>query len=370
MSLPAIAEPLTVGAERLTFYLPKIKAQRVGVVVNQSSIAKGQHLVDYLLAQQVNVTTIYAPEHGFRGDKGAGEKVHDAVDENTNLPVMSLYGKTRKPNAEMLNNVDVLIFDIQDVGVRFYTYVSTLHYVMEAAAEMNKAVIVLDRPNPNIHFVDGPVLDIEFQSFVGMHPVPVLHGMTLGEMALMIKGEAWIAHADALDLTVIPVADYTRSSEYELPIKPSPNLPNATAIQLYASLCFFEPTPFSIGRGTPFPFQVIGHSTLHLGDFAFTPTSMPDSAPSPKFQDQQVHGLDLRQAEFEGLDLSLLFEAYQQAKAENVEFFTSASFFDKLAGSSALREALQNGASFDDVKASWQADLLAFKQRRQPYLLY
>ena len=359
-----------VGAERPALYLPHLKGKRVGVVVNQSSMAFEQHLVDFLRSQSVNITAVFSPEHGFRGDKGAGESINTEIDIATGLPIFSLYGKTRKPTAEMLSDVDVLVFDIQDVGVRFYTYISSLHLVMEAAAELNKPIVVLDRPNPNIMHVDGPILEPEFKSFVGMHPIPVLHGMTVAEIANMIKGEAWIDRSDRLSLISIPVDAYDRKTPYSLPIAPSPNLPNDISIQLYPSLCFFEPTAVSIGRGTDFPFQVIGHNSIALGSFSFTPISMPQSAPRPKLQDQALLGLDLRQSLSKGLDLSLLFSTYTKFENHGISFFTSKSFFDKLAGTDSLRKALQNGQSIEEVEQSWSQPLESFKKKRLPYLIY
>ncbi|WP_240612812.1 exo-beta-N-acetylmuramidase NamZ domain-containing protein [Alteromonas flava] len=361
---------IIVGAERPTMYLPKLSNKQVGLVVNPSSRAFDQHLVDYLVNQGITVSAIFSPEHGFRGDKGAGEKVADDKDSVSGAPIYSLYGKTRKPTAQMLQNVDILVFDIQDVGVRFYTYISTLHYVLEAASEENIPVIVLDRPNPNIRFIDGPILEPDFQSFVGMHPIPILHGMTVGELAQMIKGEDWLDNSKPINLDVVPVANYTRSMPYSLPVAPSPNLPNDQAIQLYPSLCLFEPSIMSIGRGTPFPFQVIGHDQVHLGQFAFTPISMPSSAPTPKLQDTLLMGLDLRTSEQKGLDLELLIESLRRSQALNIEFFTSPSFFDKLAGSDKLRLALLRGESEATIRAGWQAGLSEFKQLRHSYLLY
>jgi uncharacterized protein YbbC (DUF1343 family) len=361
---------IKLAAERPSLYLPLLKEKRVGVVVNQSSRAFDKHLLDYLLEQDVQVTAIFSPEHGFRGDKGAGEKVSSDIDPSTQLPIYSLYGKTRKPTEQMLENVDILLFDIQDVGVRFYTYISTLHYVMEAASELGKSVIVLDKPNPNIMHVDGPILEPEYRSFVGMHPIPVLHGMTVAEIALMIKGEAWIENAKSLQLNVIPVANYDRQTQYSLPIKPSPNLPNDQAIQLYASLCFFEPTRVSVGRGTEFPFQLIGHNEVPLGNLRIVPRSMPSSAPNPKLKDQSIFAQDLRQSTIKGLDLTLLFSVYNSFDKAEVSFFTSPSFFDKLAGTAKLREALEQGSKLDQVVKSWQPALARFKQRREPYLLY
>ncbi|MDM7861523.1 DUF1343 domain-containing protein [Alteromonas sp. ASW11-36] len=368
--LPTTSDALTVGAERPDAYLPLLKDKRVGLVVNHSSRAFDQHLVDYLIAQDVKVTAIFAPEHGFRGNRGAGEAIANEHDVKTGLPIHSLYGKTRKPTAAMLANVDTLVFDIQDVGVRFYTYISTMHYVMEAAAENDKSVIVFDRPNPNIAHIDGPLLEPEQQSFVGMHPIPLLHGMTVAELAQMIVGEKWLDTQASITLHTIPILAYSRNTAYNLPIAPSPNLPNAQSIQLYPSLCLFEPTIMSIGRGTDFPFQVLGHDHLQLGSFRFTPQSMPASAPYPKLQGVELTGLDLRNDTRSGLTLDLLLTAYQQAVTSELEFFTSPSFFDKLAGTKALREAIIAGQNETQIKAMWHADLSAFKQQRQPYLIY
>jgi uncharacterized protein YbbC (DUF1343 family) len=273
----------------------------------------------------------------------------------------------------MLADVDVIVFDIQDVGVRFYTYISTLHLVMEAAAEQGKQVIILDRPNPNIQHVAGPLLDLRWQSFVGMHPIPILHGMTVGELGLMIRGEQWINNASELALTVIPVTDYNDLMSYALPIPPSPNLPNSEAVQWYASLCLFEPTHVSIGRGTQWPFQLIGHPTLSLASptTAITPQSM-SSAPRPKWQDQRLIATRIAalQPDLAGFDIRILASAYSQFKQAEIEFFTSPDFFDKLAGSDKLRLALQSGASLDALAASWRDDISAFVAQRTPYLLY
>ncbi|WP_411359857.1 exo-beta-N-acetylmuramidase NamZ family protein [Pseudidiomarina salilacus] len=364
------AQATVIAADRPAEYLPLLADKNVALVVNQTSRVGDQHLVDFLLENDVNVVKVLAPEHGFRGDAGAGETINDAVDTRTGLPILSIYGKTKKPSAEMLAGVDTIIFDIQDVGARFYTYISTMHYVMEAAAEQGLAMIVLDRPNPNGAYVDGPVLDLEFQSFVGMHEIPLLHGMTVGELALMIKGEGWIKAADELALTVVPVSDYQRDEAYTLPVAPSPNLPNAQAIQLYPSLCLFEATAVSIGRGTEFPFQVMGHDEVPLGEFRFTPRSLPQSAPTPKLQDQQLSGIDLRDSDLRGFDLSLLLEAHQAFKEAGVTFFTAPDFMDKLSGTDKLRKAIEAGHSEAEIRASWQTALTQFKQRRAPYLLY
>lgn len=359
-----------VGAAQFAHYLPQLKNKSIGLVVNQTSLVANTHLVDALLTKNINITKIFAPEHGFRGDHDAGAHVKNAVDSKTGIPLISIYGKNKKPSAEALSNVDVIIFDIQDVGVRFYTYISSMHYMMEAAAEQGIEFIVLDRPNPNIAYVDGPILERQFKSFVGMHPIPVLHGMSVGELAKMIKGESWINKAADLKLTVIPVAHYTRSTSYSLPVKPSPNLPNDQSIALYPSLCFFEATPISIGRGTDFAFQVIGYSPVALGGFSFTPRPIKGAAANPKFKNTPVKGLDLRTANTRGLDLSYLITAYNKLTKNNITFFERADFMDKLAGTNKLRLAIEARQSEAQIKQSWQQGLEAFKKQRAPYLLY
>ncbi|MBH0021886.1 DUF1343 domain-containing protein [Pseudoalteromonas sp. SWXJ133] len=361
---------LVVGAQQYAKYLPQLKNKRIGLVVNQTSTVGQTHLVDALLIKNINITKIFAPEHGFRGDHDAGAHVKNAVDSKTGIPLISIYGKNKKPSQAALADVDVIIFDIQDVGVRFYTYISSMHYMMEAAAEQGIEFLVLDRPNPNIAYVDGPILEPEFKSFVGMHPIPVLHGMTVGELAKMIKGEGWINKAVDLKLTVIPVDHYTRKSAYSLPVKPSPNLSNDQAIALYPSLCFFEATPISIGRGTDFAFQVIGYSPIALGDFNFTPRAIKGAALNPKFKNQTVQGLDLRQANITGLNLTYLINAYMELSKNNISFFERADFMDKLAGTNKLRLAIEAGQSEAQIKQSWQAGLSQFKAQRAPYLLY
>ncbi|MEL0655812.1 DUF1343 domain-containing protein [Pseudoalteromonas issachenkonii] len=361
---------LVVGAQQYAKYLPQLKNKRVGLVVNQTSMVEQTHLVDALLTKNINITKIFAPEHGFRGDHDAGAHVKNAVDGKTGIPLISIYGKNKKPSQAALADVDVIIFDIQDVGVRFYTYISSMHYMMEAAAEQGIEFLVLDRPNPNIAYVDGPILEPEFKSFVGMHPIPVLHGMTVGELAKMIKGEGWINKAPDLKLTVIPVDHYTRKNTYSLPVKPSPNLPNDQAIALYPSLCFFEATLISIGRGTDFAFQVIGYSPVALGDFNFTPRAIKGAALNPKFKSQTVQGLDLRQVNITGLNLTYLINAYTELSKNNISFFERADFMDKLAGTNKLRLAIEAGQSEAKIKQSWQAGLVQFKAQRAPYLLY
>jgi uncharacterized protein YbbC (DUF1343 family) len=369
--LPA---PIQVGAQQYSAYLPLLKDKRVSLVVNHSArVPTGEsdsaHLLDALLSRDVNVVSIMSPEHGFRGQASAGERVQDDVDSRTGLPIHSLYGKTKKPTARMLKNVDVLVFDIQDVGVRFYTYLSTLHYILDAAAEQGITVVVLDRPNPNGQFTDGPILTPDFQSFVGMHPIPVLHGMTLGELALMIKGEQWIDGADSLLLHVVPVAHYNKTMHYSLPMAPSPNLPNDNAIALYPTLCFFEGTSVSIGRGTDIPFLLIGHPSVSLGDkrISVTPNT---GAIAPKYNGDTLYAELLTPKNVSGLDLMLLLNTYQTVIGANEVFFTRPQFFDKLAGTDALRLAMINGDSASAIKETWREPLATFKAKRAPYLLY
>lgn len=363
-------EDIILGAEQLTYYLPLLKDKRVGLVVNQTSQVANKHLVDVLIANSVDVQAIFAPEHGFRGDHDAGEKFNSSIDEKTGIPLISIYGKNRKPSANVMKNIDVIIFDIQDVGVRFYTYISSMHYMMEAASDADLSFIVLDRPNPNGAFVDGPILESEFTSFVGMHKIPIMHGMTVAELALMFKGEGWLNSANDLDLTVVSMKNYQRTMTYSLPIKPSPNLPNDVAINLYPSLGFFEATPVSIGRGTDFPFQVIGHDKISIGDFAFMPISTPGAASTPKLMNKNLVGQDLRHRNVKGIDLSFIIKWHQEFKVTNTTFFTRASFMDKLSGTDKLRKAIVAGKTQQEIKQRWQPDLLKFKRLRTPYLLY
>ena len=362
-------QAITVGAEQPEQYLPLLEGKRVGLVVNHTSRVGDTHLVDFLLDNNIQVAQVMAPEHGFRGKLGAGEKVHDDRDPKTGVPLLSLYGATKKPTAAMLSEVEVLVFDIQDVGARFYTYISTLHYVLEAAAQNQIPVIVLDRPNPNGAFVDGPLREQAFASFVGVDPLPVLHGMTVAELARMIKGEQWIEQADKLRLQVVPVTGYSRNMSYSLPVAPSPNLPNDQAISLYPSLVFFEATRVSVGRGTIMPFQVIGHHQVPLGSLKLTPQSRPQ-APTPKLEGKIVFFKDLRQSTITGLNLSVLIDAYQTFEKAGEPFFDRPDFMDKLAGTDTLRKAILAGQNEAQIRAGWQTDLTRFKQRRAPYLLY
>lgn len=366
-----VEEPsIIVGAQRAQSYLPLLSGKKVGLVVNQTSRVNNLHLVDFLLQNQVEVIRIFAPEHGFRGNQDAGAHIDSSIDIKTGIPITSIYGSNKKPAANDLADIDIVIFDIQDVGLRFYTYISSMHYMMEAAAESQIEFMVLDRPNPNGKYIDGPILEPKFKSFVGMHPIPILHGMTVAELAKMIKGERWINQADDLALITIANANYSREMPYSLPIKPSPNLPNDQSIQLYASLCFFEATPVSVGRGTDFPFQVFGNDKVPLGDFMFSPESRPGSAVKPKLMGETLLGQDLRNSSIHGLDLGPLIDAYKKFKAAELAFFLHASFMDKLAGTEQLRLAIEKGDTAEQIKQSWQSGLKQFKKQRKPYLLY
>jgi len=364
---------LKPGAENFKEYIPLLNEKKVAIVANQSSMVNGEHLVDVLLAKKIQIAKIFSPEHGFRGDADAGEKITNGIDEKTGLPIVSLYGKHYKPSVEDLNDADVVVFDIQDVGVRFYTYISTLHYVMEACAEQGKKLIVLDRPNPNGHYVDGPVLENKYKSFVGMHPVPVVYGMSIGEYAQMINGEKWLKNKVQCELVVVPCENWNRDKSYLLPVTPSPNLPNHLSVTLYPSLCFFEGTVVSAGRGTDFPFQTYGHPSFTNGDFEFTPRSISGASKYPKFKGKKCNGYDLRKintTEFrkkKKLDLSFLLTAYDELK-ENTEFFNS--FFEKLAGTANLRSQLESSLSEDEIRESWEKDLKYFMDIRAKYLIY
>jgi len=364
-----------VGADRVGLYYPLLEDKRVAVVVNQTSTIGQKHLVDTLLNLKVQIEKIFAPEHGFRGEADAGQTISDGVDPVSKLPIVSLYGKNKKPTQEQLAGIDVVVFDIQDVGARFYTYISTLHYVMEACAEAGIPVVVLDRPNPNAHYVDGPVLQDEYQSFVGMHPVPVVYGMTIGEYAQMINGENWLADDLRAELTVIPCNNYDHDTYYDLPIKPSPNLPNIRSILLYPSLCFFEGTTVSVGRGTEQQFQLYGHPQYDMGTHSFTPVSSA-GAKYPKHENVVCHGHSLTNATIGSLrdrrqlDLTYLVDMYRQLSKSGTPFFNDNNFFEKLAGTAALRQQILAGKSEEEIRASWSSDLEAFHTIRSKYLLY
>lgn len=358
------------AAMQMDDYLPLIEGKRVGVVGNQTSIIGETHLVDTLLSLGIDVRKIYTPEHGFRGTADAGAKVNSGKDERTSLPIVSLYGKNKKPTPEMLQGIDIILFDLQDVGVRFYTYISTMTYVMEAAAENNLPVIVLDRPNPNGFYVDGPILKPENQSFVGMHQVPVVYGMTIGEYAKMVNGEGWLKNGIHCDLTVIPINNYNRNAIYELPVKPSPNLPNWESVYLYPTLCFFEGTIVSVGRGTETPFQIYGHPDMR-GSYTFTPKST-SGATKPLLEGQRCRGENLVDFAYDyarnanQLHLEWVIEAYQQLKDKG--FFNN--FFVKLSGDKQLQRDIESGKSANEIHASWRDDIDIFKVIRTKYLLY
>lgn len=360
---------IKTGADNHTKYLPLLKGKNVGIVTNQTGILTGskQSIVDFLLEQKIAVTKIYAPEHGFRGTADAGELIKDGKDTKTGLPILSLYGNNKKPSPEQLKGIDVMVFDLQDVGARFYTYISSLHYIMETCAENNIPLIILDRPNPNGAIIDGPTLEKEHTSFVGMHPIPVLHGMTIGEYGKMINGEKWLKDGVQCDLTVIACTNYKRDLHYSLPVKPSPNLPNDQAINLYASLCFFEGTNVSLGRGTDKQFQIYGSPDLPDTGFSFTP--MPnEGAKEPPLKGKLCYGEDLSKIEkVKRLELKWLMKAYNQT-ADKSKFFIP--FFTKLAGTKKLQEQIVAGKSEEEIRKSWEPGLAAFKQMHKKYLIY
>lgn len=371
---PDTPKEIVVGAEQMDLYLPLLQGKSVGLVANQSATYKEHHLLDALLEHGVHVQTIFSPEHGFRGKASAGAEVKDGKDPISGLPVISLYGKNRKPSAKQLEGIDVVLFDIQDVGARFYTYISTLHYVLEACAENKIQVIVLDRPNPNGHYVDGPILDTAYHSFVGMHPIPIVHGMTIGEYGQMTNGEGWLKNKVKADLTVIPCKNYTHNTPYSLPIPPSPNLPNDRSILLYPSLCLLEGTVVSIGRGTNQQFQIYGHPDFAEGSYHFTPKPMP-GAKYPKLDGKACSGFslanvdpaDIRQEK--QLQLKYLLQAYRLSKNKD-SFFLENLYFDKLAGSAVLRKQIIDGWSEEKIRASWADGLNNFRKIREKYLLY
>jgi uncharacterized protein YbbC (DUF1343 family) len=394
-TIGAWAQSPKPGADRLDLYLPALKGKRVGIFANHTSrLSNGTHVVDTLRSLGVQIKAIFGPEHGFRGTADAGAKVGNYVDEQTGIPVISLYGSKRRPSGEDLKEIDVLIFDIQDVGTRFYTYISSLQEFMEAALIHGRPLYLLDRPNPNGHYVDGPVLDRAFASFIGMQPVPVVYGMTMGEYAKMLIGESWLS-AEAMKalelsgrkgsntpLSVIPCDRYTHKSVYKLPVPPSPNLPDMSSIYWYPSTCFFEGTVLSEGRGTQTPFQVFGHPSLPSSLYAFTPRAMYGAA-NPKLKDQLCYGWTLAsepesvRKKVDGkLQLSYLIEAYRLFPEKDKFFILpksgdpKASFFNKLAGNAILMQQLKDGVSEIDIRNSWEPGLLAFKKVRAKYLLY
>ncbi|WHE33031.1 exo-beta-N-acetylmuramidase NamZ family protein [Bergeyella cardium] len=381
------------GADQPEIYLPLLKGKAVGVVTNQTGLVlvktkynaapRGRgcslamrtdslSIVDFLLRNAINVKKVFAPEHGFRGDADAGESVRNGIDTQTQLPIISLYGKNKKPTADQLKDLDIILFDIQDVGIRFYTYISTLALVMEAAAENQKEVIILDRPNPHDGYIDGPVLKPQWASFVGMHPIPVVYGLTIGEYGLMANGEGWLKNKAKAKYTVIKLKNYHKKQRYSLPKPPSPNLPNALAISLYPSLCFFEGTAISVGRGTPTPFQIYGSPHLKPSAFSFTPQPSY-GAKSPFLNGEHCYGENLQNEALHPtrLELKWLISAYKNFDDKRkADFFLSNLFFDKLAGSDELRKQIQNHTPEEEIRQSWATDLQKFQKIRQKYLLY
>ena len=362
---------ITISAANIDAYIPLLKQKKVGIVAHQASVISSAkntiHLIDLLRKKNISIQKIFAPEHGFRGTVDAGEKVGNQIDSKTQLPIISLYGKNRKPNKEQLKGIEVMVFDLQDVGVRFYTYLSTLHNVMEACAENNIPLIVLDRPNPNAHYIDGPVLNLEHKSFVGMHPVPIVYGMTIGEYAQMINGEKWLANSIKCDLTVIPLENYTHQTTYELNVRPSPNLPNKQSIALYPSLCLLEPTKVSIGRGTDLQFQVYGHPGFPKTDFSYVPKSNFGSK-NPKHKGQICYGENLTTVNPPSkIELKWLLNAYSNF-SEKDSFFLKG--FERISGVSNLKKQLIEGANEKTIRDSWTDGLNEFKKIRTKYLLY
>jgi uncharacterized protein YbbC (DUF1343 family) len=365
--------PLRSGADQMDRYLRLIDGKRIALVANHTSVVGKRHLVDTLLGSGIEkeqIIKVFAPEHGFRGDQAAGVQIEDGTDPLTGIPVASLYGSHKKPESEELADIEVMLFDLQDVGARFYTYISTLHYVMEACAENDIPLILLDRPNPNGGYVDGPVLDTAFRSFVGMHPIPVVYGLTIGELAGMINGEGWLSKGVQCELTVIPCTDYSRGQPYAMPVSPSPNLANDHAVFMYPSTCFFEGTVLSEGRGTDMPFEVYGHPELP-GAFSYTPENIPGVARNPKFEGRLCHGSDLRDFNPEEgwtrIHLKFLLEAYEDFPRKE-EFFTK--YFNTLAGCDTLRMQIEAGWDEERIRASWQGELEQYKEKRSKYLIY
>ena len=364
-------DQLTLGADQIELFIDDLKGKNIAIVANQTSKIKSDkkyvHIIDSLLSLNINIKKVFSPEHGFRGIADAGEKVEDGIDLKTGLPIISLHGSNKKPTINQMKDLDVVIFDIQDVGVRFYTYISTLHLVMEAVAENNKKLIILDRPNPNGHYIDGPILENNFKSFVGMHPIPIVHGMTIGELGIMINKEGWLKNKINCDLKVIPIENYDRNIIYDLPEKPSPNLPNKKSINLYPSLCLFEQTPISIGRGTEMQFQIIGNPDWKKTNFNFRPKSM-SGAKSPKHLNKICNGIDLRNYPLlSEINLEWIIYAYNKSK-NKASFFRSG--FNRLAGNDKLKEQIINGLSEKEIKLSWKKGIEDFKSIRSKYLLY
>jgi uncharacterized protein YbbC (DUF1343 family) len=364
-------QTVLTGAEQPDLYLPLLSGKKVGFVGNQTSImpqSANKHVVDFLLEKGIQVKKVFVPEHGFRGTADAGEKVGNSTDQKTGLPIVSLYGNNKKPSAAQISDLDVVIFDLQDVGTRFFTYISTMHYVMEACAEQGKKVIILDRPNPNAGYIDGPMLKPGFESFVGMHNIPIVHGLTVGELAQMINGEKWLKGGVKVDLEVIPVANWTHDLPYNLPVKPSPNLPSDLSIKLYPSTCLFEGTVISLGRGTHFPFQVYGYPDPKFGDFQFTPVSIDGMSKTPPLQDKLCYGVDLRGESMDHhFTLKYLLDAYSKSGMKE-KFFNN--YFNTLVGTDELKKQILAGKNEAEIRESWKAGIEAYKAKREKYLIY
>jgi len=371
----SLSAQIITGAEQTERYFPLLQNKKVSVCFNPTSVIGNTHLVDTLVAAGINIVKIFAPEHGFRGEAEAGATIQSSVDPKTGIPIVSLYGKNKKPSAEQLKEVEIIVFEMQDVGCRFFTYISTLHYIMEAAAMQNIPLLILDRPNPNGYFVDGPVLEEKYKSFVGMHPIPVVHGMTIGEYAQMINGEKWLENNLACELQIIECENYTHQARYSLPIKPSPNLSSDEAIYLYPSLCLFEGTDISIGRGTATPFCVFGHPNLQIGNYYFTPEPIKGVSENPPQKGKKCRGFDLTEVAQKNLhqnnsfNITYLLTAYKHFP-KTMKFFTNPDFFDKLAGNSTLRWQIINGKTEEEIRASWQPALNKYKEMRTQYLIY
>ena len=368
-------EPVIVGAARVEQYVPLLKGKRIALLSNQTGMVGDRHVLDIMLENDLNVTTIFSPEHGFRGTADAGEHVSSSVDEKTGIPIASLYdGKKQMPSSETMKKFDVIVTDIQDVGLRFYTYYVTMVNLMDAAAAYGKEFVVFDRPNPNIMTVDGPILDMKLKSGVGRLPIPTVYGMTMGELAQMVNGEGWLKEGKKVPLTVIPCQNYTRETRYTLPIAPSPNLPNMLSIYLYPSMCYFEGTTVSLGRGTDWPFQVYGHPDMTNRTFDFTPQSRPGAKTPPQL-DVLCHGVDLHNMDAEeaiaqGINLEYVIDAYRDLTAQGKQFYLKSNFFDLLMGRSDIREMIAQGKSATEIRATWTDDVARFKQQRKPYLIY
>ncbi len=371
-SIPANkTKPIIVGAEQFELYSKFIQNKRVALVVNQSSLVKGKHLLDFLLEKNIQVVKIFALEHGFRGNLDRGKHVTNNIDEATGIPIVSMFGKNRQPKDEQLADIDIVIFDIQDAGARFFTYISSMHELMEACARNNKKLLILDRPNPLGDYVDGPVRQKAFKSFVGMHPIPIVHGLTVGELSKMINGEKWLKNGKQCDIKVIKVKNYKHSMHYSLPIKPSPNLPNDLSIRLYPSLCFFEATPVSIGRGTMFPFQVVAYPDASFGDSLFVPKDIKGMQINPIQEGKLCYGVDLRNLKPNEVKFTLKYIIDFYNKFSNKKlFFSRERWFNLLAGNDVLIKQIKSGMSEEEIRQSWRNELDSYKKMRKKYLLY